>query len=407
MNKSRMRPRRWMRNPRPNWKRSPQQRTRPPSRNRTRKSSPRKKPAERPLVPQQWITFGSYASESPYALLVTFNNRGAGIERIELTERTRSGRIRYRNLEDRSGYLGHLALQSDPQGGCRVNVVGHGTPAAIALPTATDWEPGIKVGDLLKAIDGTPLQASSDLQESLQNTANGDRVVLSVQRDFDGEPQMTDFTVVLGERPLELIRPEPLMDDELGKHPISMLLSLEQIGDKEVAQGFDELAGVPSLRNGMWTVTTSDDPYPLVEFRFVLEESDLDEAGISGSLEIVKRFRLRENPDVAATEPGTPLHHLEYDIELINRGEKDINVAYRLDGPNGLPLEGWWYSNKIHPTMFKAAGARDVLYQTNVEKWTLISCPDIFEQANENPKTPDKVFFEDKREPPSPGPCGG
>ena len=36
-------------------------------------------------------------------------------------------------------------------------------------------------------------------------------------------------------------------------------------------------------------------------------------------------------------------------------------VAYRLLGPTGLPLEGWWYSIKLHPEMFKGAGARGLL----------------------------------------------
>ncbi|MFV1965164.1 MAG: YidC/Oxa1 family insertase periplasmic-domain containing protein [Pirellulaceae bacterium] len=362
---------------------------------------PKEKPPERPAVPQQWSTIGSFAPNAPGAMLVIFNNRGAGIERIELTERTRSGRMRYRNLANRSGYLGHLALKSEPQGGCRVNVVGHGTPAATALPVDTDWGPGLQVGDLLKTANGEPVQVRRDLEAILEKAAAGDQIPLSVERDFDGQARTTDFTAVLAERPLELIRPEPLMEGELSPHPLSLLVSLERIGEKEVIQGFGELAGMPSLRNSTWSVATSEDPHPTVEFRFVLDESQLAEAGVSGSLEIVKRFRLREDPNVAATEPGTPLHHLEFEIELINRGENELKVAYRLDGPNGLPLEGWWYSNKIHPRMFKGAGARDVLYRTDTEPHRLISCPDIYKYAQENPRTPDKVFFDSEKEPPS------
>jgi len=78
--------------------------------------------AQSPSSPDQWISLGSYAPDSPYALLVTLNSRGGAIERIELTERTQGGKLRYRNLEERGGYLGELVLTVAPEG-CRVNVV--------------------------------------------------------------------------------------------------------------------------------------------------------------------------------------------------------------------------------------------------------------------------------------------
>jgi YidC/Oxa1 family membrane protein insertase len=359
---------------------------------------PAEKPEAQLEVARQFVSIGSYAANSPYALLVTFDNRGAAILRIELTERDADGNIRYRSLEDRSGYLGHLALKPVRGGGCRVNVVGHGTPADTATPTNTDWGPGIRAGDILKIANERPLQVTSDLDEVLQETVAGDEIELTVERDFDGEKRTTTFTAVLGERPLEIIRPEPLMDDEIGEHPLSMLLSLHQVGDKEVVQGVTELAGIPSLRDNTWEVTKSDDPHPLIEFRFALDRSQMSDAGVGGSLEIVKRFRFREDPDVAEKKPGVPLYHLEYEAEVFNRGEEEIQVALRFDGPNGLPLEGWWYSNKIHPRMFKGAGARDVLVHAQTQR--LISCPDIFDFAEENPKTPDKVFYERSEDPP-------
>jgi YidC/Oxa1 family membrane protein insertase len=37
-------------------------------------------------------------------------------------------------------------------------------------------------------------------------------------------------------------------------------------------------------------------------------------------------------------------------------------VGYQLDGPTGLPIEGWWYANKVSQgSMFSAAGLRDVI----------------------------------------------
>ena len=58
-------------------------------------------------------------------MLVTLSNEGASVARLELSSE------RYRDLEDRSGYLGHLVMDDTDKGpGCLVQVVGAGTPAA-------------------------------------------------------------------------------------------------------------------------------------------------------------------------------------------------------------------------------------------------------------------------------------
>ncbi|HEV3136931.1 MAG TPA: hypothetical protein VGZ26_03485, partial [Pirellulales bacterium] len=48
----------------------------------------------------QWLTMGSADPKSPYRMLVILTNRGGAVERLELNS------PRYRDLEDRSGYLG-------------------------------------------------------------------------------------------------------------------------------------------------------------------------------------------------------------------------------------------------------------------------------------------------------------
>ena len=60
-----------------------------------------------PPRPQQWASLGSFAGDQSGPLHVILSSRGAAIERIELTERTKAGRFRYRNLDQRSGYLAH------------------------------------------------------------------------------------------------------------------------------------------------------------------------------------------------------------------------------------------------------------------------------------------------------------
>src|SRR5437764_6017344 len=62
-------------------------------------------------VPDETVTLGSADEKSPYRMLVTLTNRGAAVERIELSS------PRFHDLDDRSGYLGHLALSNVPQQG--------------------------------------------------------------------------------------------------------------------------------------------------------------------------------------------------------------------------------------------------------------------------------------------------
>jgi hypothetical protein len=62
------------------------------------------------------VTLGSLDPDSPYRALVTFTNLGAAVVRIELNS------PRYGDLDDRSGYLGHLVLDE----------IGHLAPAEMA-----------------------------------------------------------------------------------------------------------------------------------------------------------------------------------------------------------------------------------------------------------------------------------
>jgi YidC/Oxa1 family membrane protein insertase len=76
-------------------------------------------------------TLGTLDSTSGVSMLVTWDSRGAAIERVELNS------PRYKSVEDQSGYPGHLALSDAKSGGAEVNVVGPGTPAALAKNAGT------------------------------------------------------------------------------------------------------------------------------------------------------------------------------------------------------------------------------------------------------------------------------
>lgn len=346
--------------------------------------------ADRP--PREWASLGSYARDSRSPLLVTFSNRGAAIERIELTERMSSGKLRYRNLEERSGYLGDLAL-TVAEGGCRVNVVGDGTPASKAQANGSGDQTGIRVGDLLTQVDGRPVRQPSDLKQCLQNKRPGAKISLSIRRGEDAAAREIKYTLTLDDRPFELIRPEPVAPGGSMMNPPSLLMSLVQVGKKEIAQGEEELAGLPSLRTETWQMRRVEGAEPAIEFRFRLHPAELQTLGISGDLEIIKRYRLASG--AGAQQPGaaSPLHHLRVELELVNHGQEPLPVSYRLDGPNGLTLEGWWYLSKIHPHMFASAGARDVLFRTDGSLEQLIGCQEIVKYAQKNEKTPDKSLF--------------
>ena len=104
-----------------------------------------------------------------------------------------------------------------------------------------------------------------------------------------------------------------------------------------------------------------------VVFRQVLPEH---------GLEVSKTYRLTKVPENKLKDADYPAYHLEFEIAVKNIGRQSRKVAYRLDGPNGLPREGWWYANKVSRT-WGGAGLRDVLVLFDRGDPKQISCPDI------------------------------
>ena len=85
-----------------------------------------------------------------------------------------------------SGFLG-LATEARPEGGLKVTKVGKKPPAEKA---------GIKEGDVILKLNGTPLAKREDLQNLLKEMAAGDEIALELERD--GKPET--LTLNLGER---------------------------------------------------------------------------------------------------------------------------------------------------------------------------------------------------------------
>lgn len=325
----------------------------------------------------QWITLGSFAPDSPYRLMVTFTNQGAAVERVELVERQANGQLRYRDLSGRHGYLGMQC--QDGLAGCQVRVVGPGTPAAQARPRDGVWPAGLQAGDVVASFDGASIASAEQYETLLKATRPGQTVVLGVVRMADAGPSSTDFEVTLADRPLELIQ----LESPAGVRPVpSYLMSLQRVGTREPQRGEEEVLDFQSLRDVKWQVERIGDDE--VAFHTRLRGA---QPGTSSTVKVTKRFRIgRVNTD----EPqslGSEAYNVDMKIEWSNDGPQPETVSYALDGPNGLPMEGWWYSNKIHSS-WGAAGARDVIWRVRDNRHSLRSASQIHKQALKTPDNP-------------------
>ena len=369
---------------------------------------PKKEIPKAPVAPARFATLGSVDPVSPYRMLATFTSQGAAVVRIELSSR------KFRDLEDRSGYLGHIVINTAAEGaGCKVDVVGAGTPAAKA---------GLRPGDLIEFVNEIRVTSFRILQKALAETKPGQDIGLTVSRD-DKEIKLT---ATLGRRPLEVVRPEK--DD-----PLSFLLTLYQVDDaqlpippdeeeseKDDEKGrtrskedvprdellFREIAGL-DLRTGNWALLDpNDDPKNPEDWQVNDEGEDAaadqprDRVRFARwlpqwDLVVVKTYQLAKVPTADQKDLNAKSYHLQFDIEIHNVGPKARNVAYQLDGPTGLPTEGSWYANKVGPG-WGIYGLRDILVSFDKQQPDLIQCTDIANATVTPPlwkEGPDPLLF--------------
>lgn len=292
-------------------------------------AAPAAEPPPAPPVeaPPRWITLGSADPKSPYRMVVTLTNAGAAVECLELNE------ARFRALAEEApgGYLGYLAPgETDDLSGVVVRAVAAGTPAAAA---------GIAVGDRIEKVAGERVRSPSELAGVLRaKTKPRQSVPVELRR---GDQPLT-VQVALIRPPLEVIHPE-------GSDPLSFLCTFDQIDDASLGAESEELPGL-ALRTTRWEVARAE--AEVAEFRLNLPGQ---------GLEVVKRFRLDPLPaDEAARDKLLPGYHLSLELEVRRTTKKTRTVAYRLDGPTGLPIEGEWYASKISRT-WSGTGIRDVV----------------------------------------------
>ncbi len=351
---------------------------------------------QRPTSPQ-WRTLGSMDPASGHLMLVTLNSRGGGIERIELTQRKKNGRLQYRRVDVRGGYLGYLAADPyAPIEGVGVNVVGPGTPAALAVAKSPGVPDGLRVGDRIVAINEDSISNSEMLGNWLNRTEPGDEITLEVIR---GKGKPIQFTAELTEHPLDLVR----LADKGGPDQIkgnltrlSSLLTVSKVGRHEIAPGKRALAALREPGDLIWSVIdaadspgeTSDQKKnsaastnaQTVSFELQLSEQEMAEAG-GHAVALQRSYSLR---------PGS--YVLDMDVQIDNRADTPQQLAYRLEGVNGVTLEGWWYSNKISPN-WGGSAARDLVYKTPAEGHTLVSGYGLLKRARKESVPADQNLF--------------
>lgn len=356
-------------------------------------------PLEHASVEPGWATLGSLDPDSPYRMLITLTNKGAAVSRIELND------PKYRDVQDYTGYLGQIVADisdSDDlrQSGCEVQVVGPGTPAEKA---------GLQVNDRIvgftRTVRGrsvyTPIHAFPDLRRVLLETRPGEKVDLDVLRASDDpldweqtdatantEPSLQQGTerisVMLGESPISIVRPigtittfEQYQDlrglngyEEQTHDQLSYLCTLSTIDQfklglpKTLEKNQPKHSGVvekdPTLetelrdvqmRKGLWELVESTENHAV--YRMILPK---------WKLEITKTFRLAQRNDESDRRTQGPMgaYHLHVELGIKNLDSKAHKVAYLLDGPTGMPLEGGWYPRKTGPG-WSGYGIRDLV----------------------------------------------
>jgi YidC/Oxa1 family membrane protein insertase len=329
-----------------------------------------------------WAALGSYQPDESTKLLVVLNNAGAAVERIELVERNRRGGFRFREIENKSGYLGYLALTNTPDGGCQVNLVPDGSPAAEARADRSEVPPGLRVGDRIVSANGRDIRSREGLHGLIQRTRPGQNITLEVLRGESETPER--FTAVLSERPLVLLGSESPESNGPGPNPPSFRMGL---GTALVRQAEDVVRD-PGLAEWNWEVSSADKRQ--IEFRFVAPAIARSGGETTGQLEYIKRYVLGDTTP-RGDAPALPGYHFDLEVEIRNLSETPQQLAYQLEGPNGLTTEGWWFSTKIHPSFFRTAGARDVIWNAIGTGHQIRGASEVFKQANS--ATPDRPLF--------------
>ena len=321
-------------------------------------------------------SIGSLDPDSGQRYLITANSIGGTIRRIELNHRKEDGRHYYRDLEITYGYIGSLDCFDSPDG-CKVGIVGAGTPAEAA---------GLKQGDIIESIGDVAIVSKFDFEIALAKTKPGESLEIDILRDGD----KSKVSVTLGEKPIELIRPEPSTIDPTRKLIESFSLTLKKPSG-DINKDWDTLG--QDMLNGQWEVRqTNIDGADAIEFTYKIESADLKEFEVAGPLRVVKRYILPKFEKTENLDPGS--FHWHFEIEVFNDSDEKQELGYSLIGPIGTPSETWWYANKIYGGggLTGIGGARDVSASLPEKGYVFAGNADVIRNLKDNPPEPTFVI---------------
>lgn len=351
-------------------------------------------------APRKRYSLGTMDASDGYRFLVTLDNLGATIERIELVQQSEAGRFAYRSLQTKNivGYLGYLAPQDRSGGGIIVNSVPRGSAAALTQ-TAGDAQIAspLEPGDVLVGWEGLQGPASIyQLNEILAKAKPGDELRLEVERQGDQTKRQT-LIAKLTEQPVSILRSEDDFPIEgvVGNTPRNSCgLTFAKIDGKEIVEGDSTILGLESTLNGTWEAAELPVEGGMgIEFRLPLG-AQLKYAGIDANLELVKQYRLLKAPETnAPTTPEQWQYHLELTTIVRNLDQKPHEVALRQEGLNGISLEGWWYPTKLSPHFFSAPGARDIIFGSQSKEYSISMTRTLVDHAKKFPADPDTLLF--------------
>ena len=329
---------------------------------------------------EKFLTLGSVSPDGKDRFLIMINPMGGTIRRVELNyRREKDERIVYRELSDKSGYLGHLEpIQSGD--GLKVRVVGPGTPAALATSKFRDAA-GVRVDDILQSLDGEPITSKADLLAMLAKTRPGDSVQLAVKRDGKTVVQNIELT----EQPIELIRPEITRVSEGFDLPESFVISAIK-PRPELDKPWPDLDR--QLRDGLWDVDVARTNDRQIALTRTISSATLANFDMSGPIVLTKIYSLTTVPEDQIHDLDSKTFHFNLTVEIRNKSDEAQTLAYELDGPAGATTETWWYAMKIHgrsSAIGYIAGARDVVGGNEENPFLFYSASEIVDGSEDDP----------------------
>jgi YidC/Oxa1 family membrane protein insertase len=349
--------------------------------------------------PRQRWTLGTMDPTDGYRFLVTLDNRGAMIERVELVEQQQPGHFNFRSLHTKNigGYLGYLAPEERSGGGVIIHSVPGGSAAASAI-CQQEQLTGLQPGDVLVNWEGLDGPATLyQLNKTLNSMKPGDELRLEVERTA-APGAMKTFIAKLTEEPAAILRAEDdfVKEQVTGNTPKGMCgLTFSKIDGKEIFESERVIAGLEGTLDANWQASPLQVEGGMgIEFRLPLTER-LALAGIDANLELVKQYRLKKGK-VSDTKPVTAddyRYHMEMSTIVRNLDEKPHEIALRQEGLNGISLEGWWYPTKLSPHFFSAPGARDVIVGDKQKNYSISMTRALVDHAKKNPTDPDFSLF--------------